>query len=179
MTVLSIAKPAPAPVATRRRIVCVGSTSSANSHGRGARGYRYYRLIATTLDGPAGPAPVIDHVDFWLTGSGRLVDTNATAESALVDPFQVRIPLRPNAFEGHSAVDVDGFTIEETTLTATTQHITSPRVQIDVAHQGAPAAPHRSTPVDLTMPADVAIQFDISWDGDCRADTVGEADEHC
>ena len=212
--------------ARHKRTLGVGSTLSASSHGRGGRGYRYYRLIATTLDISDGPAPVIDHVDFWLTGSGhyrnadrvvhlyhyllagarnagrhleepRLIDTNATAQSDLVGPFQVRIPLQLNASEGHSLVDVDGFTIAETiqpgidfylrrapgttatTLTATTPHITSPRVLIGVAHQEAPAAPPGFTPVALTMPADVAIQFDISWDGDCRADIDGEADEHC
>jgi TQXA domain-containing protein len=205
-----------------KRTLGVGSTVSASSHGRGGRGYRYYRLIATSVD---GPAPTIDHVRFWLTGSGhyrnadrvvhlyhyllagarkagqhieepRLIDTNATADSDLVGPFQVRIPLTLNASEGHSLVDVDGFTIVDTiqpgidfylrrapgttatTLTATAPHSTSPRVLIGVAHEETPQPPQRFTPVALTMPADVAIQFDISWDGECRPDTVGEADAH-
>jgi hypothetical protein len=32
----------------------------------------------------------------------------------------------------------------------------------------APEAPERFTPVALAMTTDVAIQFDISWDGDCE-----------
>jgi hypothetical protein len=205
-----------------QRTLGVGSTLSASSHGRGGRGYRYYRLISTTVD---GPTPAIDHVRFWLTGSRhyrnadrvvhlyhyllagarkagqhieepRLIDTNATAEPDLVGPFQVRIPLTLNASEGHSLVDVDGFTIVDTiqpgidfylrrapgttatTLTATAPDSTSPRVLIGVAHEEAPQALQRYTPVALTMPADVAIQFDISWDGECRPDIVGEADAH-
>jgi hypothetical protein len=180
--------------------------------------------MITTTTPDAGAAPAIDHVDFWLTGSGhyrnadrvvhlynyllagaqkarhqaeepRLVDTHATAESDLVGPFQVRIPLTLNASEGY-LVDIDGFGIDETiqpgtdfylrrapgtsttTLTATTPHHTSPRVLIGVAHEEAPQALRRFTPVALTMPADVAIQFDISWDGDYRPDIVGEADAH-
>jgi hypothetical protein len=103
--------------------------------------------------------------------------------------------LTLNASEGY-LVDIDGFGIDETiqpgtdfylrrapgtsttTLTAATPHHTSPRVLIGVAHEEAPQALRRFTPVALTMPADVAIQFDISWDGDYRPDIVGEADAH-
>jgi TQXA domain-containing protein len=206
-----------------RRNLGVGSTLSASNHGRAGRGYRYYRLITTTAD---GSAPTIDHVRFWLTGarhyrnpdrvvhlynyllSGalkadhhtedpRLVDTKATAESDLVGPFQVRTPLTLNASEGHTLVDVDGFTIDDTiqpgtdfylrrapgttatTLTATAPHSTRSRVLIGVAHQEAPHALSGFTPVALTTPADVAIQFDISWDGECRTDMLEKADEHC
>ena len=38
---------------------------STSSHGRGGRGYRYYRLIATSDTG----TPKIEHVNFWLTGA--------------------------------------------------------------------------------------------------------------
>lgn len=208
-----------------KRTLGVGSTLSASSHGRGGRGYRYYRLVAHTLNGSDGSTTTIDHVRFWLTGSRhyrnadrivhlynyllagarkaglhtqepQLVDTHATVESDLVGPFQVRIPLTLNTSEGHTLVDADGFTIADTvqpgtdfylrrapgttatTLTATTPHNTSPKVLIGVAHEQAPQARERFTPVALTMPAHVAIQFDISWDCDCRADTLEDADEH-
>jgi TQXA domain-containing protein len=204
-----------------QRTLGVGSTLSTSSHGSGARGYRYYRLIPTTPSATIA----IDHVDFWLTGSRHyrnadrvvhlynyllagaqkarhranephLVDTNATAESDLVGPFQVRIPLTLSASEGQ-LVDIDGFTIDETiqpgtdfylrrapgtsatTLTATTPHHTSPRLLIGVAHQEASQALQGFTPVALTLPADVAIQFDISWDGACRPDIVGDTDDYC
>ncbi|MGO9505924.1 MAG: hypothetical protein ACLPXZ_00775 [Mycobacterium sp.] len=206
-----------------KRTLGVGSTLSASSHGRGGRGYRYYRLVARTLD---GPTPTIDHAHFWLTGSRhyrnadrivhlylyllagarkagqhaeepQLVDTYARVESDLVGPFQVRIPLTLNTSEGHTLVDADGFIIDDTvqpgtdfylrrapgttatTLTATTPQNPSPKVLIGVAHEQAPQARARFTPVALTMPAHVAIQFDISWDGDCRADMLEKADEHC
>ncbi|BBX97108.1 TQXA domain-containing protein [Mycobacterium lacus] len=207
-----------------RRTLGVGSTLSASSHGRGGRGYRYYRLI-TTAD---GPTPTIDRVRFWLTGSRHyrnadrvvhlynyllagarkaahhneeplLIDTKATAESDLVGPFQLRIPLTLNASDGHTLLDVDGIAIDDTiqpgtdfylrrapgatgtTLTAMAPHHSSRRVLIGVAREEAPQAlpgPTAFTPVALTTPANVAIHFDISWDGDCRADNVGEADEH-
>ena len=208
-----------------KRTLGVGSTLSASSHGRGGSGYRYYRLVAHTLNGSDGSTPTIDHVRFWLTGARhyrnadrivhlynyllagarkagqhtqepQLVDTRATVESDLVGPFQVRIPLTLNASEGHTLVDADGFVIEDTiapgsdfylrrapgtttaTLTATTPQHTSPKVLIGVAHEQAPPAHERFTPVALTMPAHVAIQFDISWDCDCRTDTLEDADEH-
>ena len=43
------------------------------------------------------------------TDEPRLVDTQATAESELVGPFQVRIPLMLNVTDGHVLVDADGF----------------------------------------------------------------------
>jgi TQXA domain-containing protein len=210
----------PAGTGRYQRTLGVGSTLSASSHGRGGRGYRYYRLIATSESG----TPKVDHVRFWLTGTRHyrnadrvvhlynyllaeahkavravrqtdepgLVDTNAVAESELVGPFQVRIPLLLNTTDGHTLVDADGFAIDDiiepgidfylrrahgttgTTLTATTPHGTNPRVLIGVADEEAPQALQRFTPVALTMPADVAIQFDISWDGNCRADMLEE-----
>ena len=119
-----------------QRTLGEGSTLSTSSHGRGGRGYRYYRLIAASETG----TPKIEHVSFWLTGtrhyrnadkvvhlynyllagahkarakSGEpvLVDTHATAESELIGPFQVRIPLTLSASDGHCLVDADGFPI--------------------------------------------------------------------
>jgi TQXA domain-containing protein len=198
-----------------QRTLGVGSTLSASSHGLGGRGYRYYRLIATADSG----TPQVDHVRFWLTGTRHyrnadrvvhlytylltearkalhetaepgLVDTQATAESELVGPFQVRIPLRLNATDGHTLVDADGFPIDDmiqpgtdfylrrppgtaaTTLTATTPHNLTGRVLTGIALEGAP---QRLTPVALAIPTDLAIEFDISWEADeAWADIVGE-----
>ena len=118
-----------------------GSTLSASSHGRGGRGYRYYRLVATSETG----TPRIDHVNFWLTGSrhyrnsdkvvhlynyliagsaaaGRaagkkstqpaLIDTHAVADTDLIGPFQVTTRLTLTASEGHDLVCADGFPVE-------------------------------------------------------------------
>jgi TQXA domain-containing protein len=122
-----------------QRTLGEGSTLSTSSHGRGGRGYRYYRLIATSETG----MPRIDHVNFWLTGSRHyrnpdkvvhlynyllagarkaaqaakeplLVDTHATVDSDLVGPFQVRIPLALGATEGLPLIDADGFAIDGT-----------------------------------------------------------------
>ncbi|HWF69619.1 MAG TPA: TQXA domain-containing protein [Mycobacterium sp.] len=119
-----------------QRTLGEGSTLSTSSHSRGGRGYRYYRLIATSETG----TPKIEHVSFWLTGtrhyrnadkvvhlynyllagapkaareSGEpvLVDAHATAESGLIGPFQVRSPLTLSATDGHTLVDADGFAI--------------------------------------------------------------------
>ncbi len=206
---------APAGKARHQRTLGVGSTLSASSHGRGGRGYRYYRLIATAESG----TPKVDHVRFWLTGTRHyrnadrvvhlytylltearkarhdtaepaLVDTQATAESELVGPFQVRIPLRLNTTDGHAIVDTVGFPIDQmiqpgtdfylrrppgtsaTTLTATTPHNLTGRVLTGVALEGAQ---QRLTPVALAIPTDLAIEFDISWEADeAWADIVGE-----
>ena len=186
-----------------QRTLGVGSTLSASSFGRGGRGYRYYRLIGTAESG----TPRVDHVRFRLTGcrhyrnadrvvhlynyllSGArqapkepdepgLVDTEAVAESDLVGPFQVRIPLRLIVSEGHAVVDVDGFAIDDvvepgndfylrrapgtsaTTLTATIPHGTGGRVLTGLAQEHAA---QRFTPVALAVPADVTVGFDISW----------------
>src|ERR1700761_4210119 len=48
-----------------QRTLGEGSTLSTSSHGRGGRGYRYYRLIVTSETG----TPKIEHVNFWLTGA--------------------------------------------------------------------------------------------------------------
>jgi hypothetical protein len=87
------------------------------------------------------------------------------------------------ATDGHALVDADGAAIDgtllpgsdfyvrpapgtsTTTLTATTAHNTAGRVLTGVALEGAP---QRFTPVALAIPADVAIHFDIRWDGDCE-----------
>ena len=207
---------APAGRGRHQRTLGVGSTLSASSHGGGGRGYRYYRLIATAESG----TPEIGHVRFWLTGARHyrnadrvvhlytylltearkalheaaepgLVDAQATAESELVGPFQVRIPLRLNATDGHSIVDTDGFPIDDmiqpgadfylrrppgssaaTTLTATTPHNLTGRVLTGVALEGAQ---QRLTPVALAIPTEMAIEFDISWEADeAWADIVGE-----
>jgi TQXA domain-containing protein len=117
------------------------------------------------------------------TGEPALIDTRAVAGSELIGPFQVRIPLALNVGDGHSLVDSDGFDLDgivrpgtdfyvrpaagtsSTTLTATTPQNHPGRVLTGVATEGAH---QRFTPVALTVPADVAIHFDISWDSDCE-----------
>jgi len=188
-----------------QRTLGVGSTLSASCHGRAGRGYRYYRLIATT-DG----ASQISDVRFWLTGARhyrnadrvvhlynylligarnalrntdelRLVESQATAESELIGPFQVPIPLRLSVTDGHKLVDADGLAIRDivepgtnfyllpapgtsaTTMTAKTPDNLTGRVLTGVALDGAP---QRFTPIALTVPTDVAIEFDISWQAD-------------
>lgn len=187
-----------------QRALGVGSTLSTSRHGHGGSGYRYYRLITTTPDATTG----IDHVDFWLTGTRhyrnadrvvhlynyllagahqavratpepRLIATDATADSELVGPFQVQIPLQLTVGEGHELVDADGFPIDDVvqpgtefylrrapgtsaiTLAATTPHSIGGRVLTGLALDGAP---QRYTPVALAVPTDVTIEFDISWD---------------
>jgi hypothetical protein len=116
-------------------------------------------------------------------GEPRLVATHAVAEPGLVGPFQVRIPLTLKVTDGHTLIDADGATIDgtvqpgsdfylrpapgttTTTLTATTAHNVAGRVLTGVALEGAA---QRFTPVALAIPADVAIHFDIRWDGDCE-----------
>jgi TQXA domain-containing protein len=197
-----------------RRTLGEGSTLSASSHGRGGRGYRYYRLIATSESG----TPRIEHVSFWLTGTRHyrnadkvvhlynyllagarnaldepnepiLIDTRAAAESELIGPFQVRIPLMLDAADGHTLVDADGFSIgrrvepgtdfylrrapgTSMTLTATTTENLPGRVLTGVALQGTS---HRFTPVALAIPTEMAIEFDISWKTDeLWSDIVGD-----
>ena len=189
-----------------QRTLGVGSTLSASSHSGGGRGYRYYRLVAAT----DSDNPTIDYVRFWLTGSrhyrnpdrtvhlynylltgankaapdtddARLVDTHATADSELVGPFQVPIPLTLNVTDGHTLVDADGRTIRDmvapgrdfylrpapgtraTTLTATAPHNLKGRVLTGVALE---EASQRFTPIALTVPTDVAVEFDITWPAD-------------
>ncbi|RUP05845.1 MAG: TQXA domain-containing protein [Mycobacterium sp.] len=195
-----------------QRTLGVGSTVSSSSHGRGARGYRYYRLVS------AENAPAIDHVDFWLTGTGHyrnadrivhlynyllagaytsqrtsrdaLLHGAAVADSELVGPFQARVPLTLGPAAGLQVVDADGGTITGAikpgtdfylrftpgspgiTLTATTSHLLSGRVVTGVALAGPS---HRLTPVALTTPTHVTIEFDITWDADQPCpDVVGE-----
>jgi TQXA domain-containing protein len=187
-----------------QRTLGEGSTLSTSSHGRGGRGYRYYRLIATSETG----TPRIEHVSFWLTGTPHyrnadkvvhlynhllvgarkapretnepiLVDTHASAETDLIGPFQVRIPLMLSATDGHTLVDADGFSIggmvapptdfylrrtpgtSAATLTATAPENLPGRVLTGVALEGAS---HRFTPVALAIPTEMAIEFDISWE---------------
>jgi TQXA domain-containing protein len=198
-----------------QRTLGEGSTLSASSHGRGGRGYRYYRLIATAESG----TPKIEHVGFWLTGTRHyrnadkvvhlynyllagahaalreageplLVDTHAVAQSELVGPFQVRIPLALSTADGHTLVDADGFSIEGTvepgtdfylraaagtsaaTVIATAPERLSGRVLTGVARQ---EASHRLTPVALAIPTEMAIEFDISWEAhEPWSDIVGD-----
>jgi len=189
-----------------QRTLGVGSTLSASSHGHLGRGYRYYRLLATT----GAAKPVIDQVRFWLTGARHyrnadrvvhlynyllvgarralreavepdLVDAQATADSELIGPFQVPSPLTLSVTDGHTLVDADGLHIAEiirpgtdfylrpapgtsaTTITATTPHDLTGAVLTGVASEGAA---HRFTPIALTVPTDVAIEFDITWQTD-------------
>jgi TQXA domain-containing protein len=189
-----------------QRTLGEGSTLSASSHGRGGRGYRYYRLTATSETG----TPNIEHVGFWLTGTRHyrnadkvvhlynyllagarkavgqadepvLIDTHAIADSELIGPFQVRIPLTLSATDGHTLVDADGFSVggmvepgtdfylrrapgmSAATLSATTPENPHGRVLTGVALEGAS---QRFTPVALAMPTEMAIEFDISWEVD-------------
>jgi TQXA domain-containing protein len=124
-----------------QRTLGEGSTLSASSHGRGGRGHRYYRLIATSGTG----TPRIERVSFWLTGARhyrnsdkvvhlynyllagageaarsapegpgvpKLVATRAVADSELVGPFQLTAPLTFVASAEHGLVDADGFSID-------------------------------------------------------------------
>ncbi len=124
-----------------QRTLGEGSTLSASSHGRGGRGHRYYRLIASSETG----TPKIERVSFWLTGAGHyrnsdkvvhlynyllagagnaarsaskdpgvpaLVATHAVADSDLVGPFQITAPLTLVASGKHRLVDADGFPID-------------------------------------------------------------------
>lgn len=56
-----------------QRTLGVGSTLSTSSRSRGALGYRFYRLVPAGGPDSAGTTGAldIDHVDFWLTGSGH------------------------------------------------------------------------------------------------------------
>jgi TQXA domain-containing protein len=124
-----------------RRTLGEGSTLSTSSHGRGGRGYRYYRLIASSDTG----TPSIEHVTFWLTGARHyrnsdkvvhlynyllagaatatrtagkgvgqpaLIDSHAVVDAELVGPFQATAPLTITATDGHRLVDADGFAID-------------------------------------------------------------------
>jgi TQXA domain-containing protein len=205
-----------------RRTLGVGSTTSTSRHGRGARGYRFYRLLSTSPDATSPTDLAIEQVAFWLTGSGQyrnadrvvhlynyllagassalrstddpLVDTFAVAAGDLVGPFQVRIPLELSAADGHALVDAFGSAITGTvdpgtdfylrqapgtsvaTLTAATSQPVSGRVLTGVALAGRSGAPDsRFTPVALTTPAHVTMEFDIAWEADrAHADIVGE-----
>ncbi len=197
---------AEAGVGRHRRTLGIGSTLSASSHAGGGRGYRYYRLVATT----DAAVPEIDDVRFWLSGTRHyrnadrvvhlynyllngarkalsdadalhLVDSHATAEPELIGPFQVPIPLTLSVTDGHTLVDADGATIGDmvqpetdfylrpapgtsrTTMTATTPHNLTGLVLTGVA---VDEAPQRFTPIALTVPTDIAIEFDISWQAD-------------
>ena len=120
-----------------RRPLGLGSTLSASSYGRAGRGYRFYRVIATTDGGTSR----VDDVRFWLTGSPHyrnadrvvhlynylldgarqarrsavrpcVLDADAVVESGLVGPFRVATPLALIAPEGHILMDADGFTLD-------------------------------------------------------------------
>jgi len=122
-----------------QRTLGEGSTLSASSHGRGGRGYRYYRLIATSETG----TPAIERVSFWLTGTrhyrnadkvvhlynyllagarkahkdadvAALIDIDAVPDAELVGPFQVTTSLVLSASDDHQLVDADGFFITGT-----------------------------------------------------------------
>ena len=124
-----------------QRTLGEGSTLSASSHGGGGRGYRFYRLLATSENG----TPRIEHVHFWLTGARHyrnsdkvvhlynylragaadavraahtrgtapaLIDAHAVVDAGLVGPFLVTAPLAVAAPDGHQVVDADGFAVE-------------------------------------------------------------------
>ena len=124
-----------------QRTLGEGSTLSTSSHGRGGRGYRYYRLIVTSETG----TPKIEHVNFWLTGARHyrnadkvvhlynyllsgataavraarkpgvepaLIDVHAVADADLIGPFQLTTPLTLAASDGHQLVDADGYAMD-------------------------------------------------------------------
>ena len=118
-----------------------------------------------------------------------LLDSAAVVDSDLVGPFQVSVPLTLRPTGDQLVVDADGAAITEPvepgtdfylrftpgssgiTLTATTSQLLSGRVVTGVAL----AASHRLTPVALTTPTRVTIEFDITWDADRPCpDVVGE-----
>jgi len=186
-----------------QRPLGVGSTVSSSSHGRRGRGFRFYRLV---IAAPGGTASV-GHVSFWLNGTRhyrntdrivhlynyllaganaalrdtddpQLVTRHAVAESGLVGPFYVRIPLTLKVTDG-ALVDAHGVAIDDpvqpgrdfyirttpgtstTTLVATAAQAIAGRVLTGVA---AADGPRHFTPVALAVPTDVAIHFDIDWD---------------
>lgn len=118
------------------------------------------------------------------TDEPALTADRAVADRGLVGPFQVRTPMLLNATEGHTLVGADGAPITgeiqpdadfylrpapgafKATLSATAPRLNG-RVVTGVA---AEAGQQRFTPVALATPTNVAIHFDIGWDGDC---------EHC
>jgi TQXA domain-containing protein len=112
-----------------------------------------------------------------------LVDTDAVAglagDAELVGPFQVRLPSKLTVADGQAILGADGFAIDDIvqpgtdfylrrvpgtsaiTLTATTPQTIGGRVLTGVALDGAP---QRLTPVALTVPTELTIEFDIRWD---------------
>jgi hypothetical protein len=122
----------------------------------------------------------------------RVVDADAVIESRLVGPFRLTMPLALIAADGHIVTSADGRMLDgviepntdfylrpasgtsAATLTAIVPgipHGFSGRVLTAVARDG-PA--QRLTPVALSVRADAAIHFDISWDANkARADIVG------
>ena len=108
----------------------------------------------------------------------HLVDAQAIAEPELVGPFQVPIPLTLSVTDGNALVDAFGSVLtgivqpgtdfylrpapgaSAMTMTAKTPQQLTGRVLTGVALEGAT---ERFTPIALTVPTDVAIEFDITW----------------
>ncbi len=115
------------------------------------------------------------------TAELRLVDNHATSDSELIGPFQVPIPLTLSVSDGHTLIDAAGETIRgtvepgadfylrpapgtsTTTMTAKAPHQLTGQVLTGVALDWAP---QRLTPIALTVPTDVAVEFDITWQAD-------------
>lgn len=124
-----------------QRTLGEGSTISTSSHGRGGRGFRYYRLISTSETG----TPKIERISFWLTGARHyrnadkvvhlynyllsgarkavaaaqnhatepvLLESDAVADGELIGPFRVTTPVTLSVSDGHHLVDADGFSID-------------------------------------------------------------------
>jgi len=90
----------------------------------------------------------------------QLVDDHATAESELIGPFQVPIPLILSVSDGHTLADADGMAVgsaiapgsdfylrpaagtSATTITAKTSHNLTGPVLTGVALEAAPRAIH-------------------------------------
>ena len=73
-----------------------------------------------------------------------LVDTDATAGSELVGPFQVRIPLTLNVTDGHTLVDADGFAIDDIVQPGTDFYLRRSTGHLgDDADRDHPAQTHR------------------------------------
>lgn len=126
----------------------------------------------------AGATTALRDIDEPQLAAGR-----AVAEAGLVGPFRVRTPLLLNTTDGHELVGTNGEPIDgeiqpevdfylrpspgttSITLTATARHRLNGRVLTGVAADGPR---QRFTPVALATHADVAIHFDIRWDGECE-----------
>jgi hypothetical protein len=88
----------------------------------------------------------------------RLVDDHATAESELTGPFQVPMPLIPGVSCGDTLVDADGRAVRGAIAPGTDLYCR--------AHFGDVGRRHGDSRRWLSIPADGAVEFDIT----CQTD---------